>query len=113
MSTTSFAEELRTRSDSELSKLFSLRPDLVTPLPGDMAALAARANSMPSLIRAIESLNKWQLDCVHAICTLEEPFAKNELVSITEKGAALVLEELWAFGLIYQDGAKFAQPHWR
>ena len=110
MSTTSFAEELRTRSDSELSKLFSLRPDLVTPLPGDMAALAARANSMPSLIRAIESLNKWQLDCVHAICTLEEPFAKNELVSITEKGAALVLEELWAFGLIYQDGAKYRLP---
>ena len=106
MSTTSFAEELRTRSDSDLAKLFELRPDLVTPLPGDISALAARANSMPSLIRALEFLNKWQLDCVHAICTLEEPFAKNELISITDKSATSVLEELWAFGLIYKDGTK-------
>ena len=110
MSTTSFADELRTRSDSDLTKLFSLRPDLVTPLPGDISALAARANSMPSLIRAMESLNKWQLDCVHAICTLEEPFAKNELISITDKSAANALEDLWAFGLIYKDGAKYRLP---
>ena len=31
----SFAQELRDRSDEDLTKLFSLRPDLITPVPAD------------------------------------------------------------------------------
>ncbi|MFM8329673.1 MAG: hypothetical protein ACKN80_05440 [Actinomycetales bacterium] len=53
-----FAQELRARSDEELIQLFNLRPDLITPIPADIGALATRATSAPSLIRAIESLNR-------------------------------------------------------
>ena len=49
----SFAQELRDRSDEDLTKLLSLRPDLITPVPADMTALSTRATSAPSLLRAL------------------------------------------------------------
>jgi len=107
MSTTSFADELRSRGDAQIQKLFELRPDLVTPLPSDFSALAARANSTPSLIRALESLNKWQLDLITAMCVLDEPFAKSELLAVTDKSAATELDALLSRGLIYEDGKKY------
>ena len=39
-----FADELRARSDEDLATVFKLRPDLVTPVPNDFSALAARAS---------------------------------------------------------------------
>jgi hypothetical protein len=50
-----FADELRARSDEDLATIFKLRPDLVTPVPNDFSALAARASSTPSLVRALDS----------------------------------------------------------
>ena len=85
MSTTSFADELRSRSDAAIRALFEVRPDLVTPVPSDFSALAARANSAPSLIRALENLNKVQIDLLTATCILEEPFAKSDLIALTDK----------------------------
>ena len=38
----SLADELRARSDEQLRELFVLRPDLLSPLPTDITALAAR-----------------------------------------------------------------------
>jgi hypothetical protein len=74
MSTTSFADELRARDDAAIARLFSLRPDLLTPVPSDLSSLAARANSMPSLIRALESLNRWQHDLLIAASALLSRF---------------------------------------
>jgi hypothetical protein len=107
MSTVSFADELRSRDDAQLARLFNLRPDLVTPVPSDFAALAARANSMPSLIRAIDGLNKWQLDILTVASILNEPFAKSEVANLTEKSAGTALDDLWDRGLIYKDGVKY------
>lgn len=107
MSTVSFADELRSRNDAELARLFNLRPDLVTPVPSDFSALAARANSMPSLIRAVDGLNKWQLDVLTVCAILNEPFAKSDVTALTEKTAGGVIDELWERGLIYKDGAKY------
>jgi hypothetical protein len=107
MSTTSFADELRARADASIQQLFKLRPDLVTPLPSDFSALAARANSTPSLIRALENLNKWQVDVITAMCVLNEPFAKSEILAVTDKSAAEVLDALLSRGLIYEDGKKY------
>jgi hypothetical protein len=107
MSTVSFADELRSRNDAELSRLFNLRPDLVTPVPSDFAALAARANSMPSLIRAVDGLNKWQLDVLTACTILNEPFAKSDVVALTDKTAGVVIDDLWERGVIYKDGAQY------
>ena len=35
----SFADELRARTDEELHLLFTCRPDLITPVPGDIAEI--------------------------------------------------------------------------
>ena len=107
MSTVSFADELRSRNDAELACLFNLRPDLVTPVPSDFSALAARANSMPSLIRAVDGLNKWQLDVLTVCTILNEPFAKSDVVALTDKTAGVVIDDLWERGVIYKDGAKY------
>ena len=107
MSTVSFADELRSRDDAELARLFTLRPDLVTPVPTDFSALAARANSMPSIIRAVDALNKWQLDVLTICSIVNEPFAKSDVVNLSEKGAASVIDELRERGLMYKDGTKF------
>jgi len=107
MSTVSFADELRSRNDAELACLFNLRPDLVTPVPSDFSALAARANSMPSLIRAVDGLNKWQLDVLTVCTILNEPFAKSDVTALTEKSAGAVIDDLWERGLLYKDGAKY------
>ena len=107
MSTTSFADELRSRSDEAIRALFELRPDLVTPVPTDFSAFAARANSMPSLIRALENLNKVQIDLLTAMCTLDEPFAKADVVALTDKSIAVEIEALLTRAMIYQDGTKF------
>ena len=50
----SLADELRARSDENLRELFLLRPDLLSPLPTDMSALAARASAAPSIARVLD-----------------------------------------------------------
>lgn len=110
MSANSFADELRGRADEVIAALFSARPDLLTPVPSDFSALAARANSTPSLMRIMESLNKHQLEIITAVATLGEPFAKSELVAVTDTSAGAELETLWEFGLVYKDGTKFRAP---
>ncbi|MFM8855108.1 MAG: helicase-associated domain-containing protein, partial [Actinomycetota bacterium] len=105
-----FADDLRTRSDDELAELFRLRPDLINPIPADLTTLASRATSAPSLIRAIESLNQWQLQVLEATSLFEDSFTANEAVELTRKEAALVITELVTLGLLYKDGKKFRIP---
>ena len=109
-STISFTEELRNRSDDQIKALFSLRPDLISPVPTDLLALSARANSTPSLLRARESLDKFRLDILTAICTLEEPVTLHQILSVTCKEAIAAVESLWELALIYQDGERYRIP---
>jgi hypothetical protein len=83
MSVNSFADELRARSDEAIAQLFEVRPDLLSPVPTDLSALSARANSTPSLMRALESLNKFQLEVLTTASTLNQPFSKSELLSVS------------------------------
>ena len=62
----SFADELRSRSDESLETLFSSRTDLINPVPSDMASLAARANSVPSVLRARDALTRFEYDVLTA-----------------------------------------------
>ena len=110
MSVNSFADELRARSDEAIAELFQVRPDLLSPVPTDLSALSARANSTPSLMRALESLNKFQLEVLTSACILNEPFAKSELVSVSIPQAGEELLRLWAAALVYKDGTKFRLP---
>ena len=109
-STISFTEELRHRSDDQIMALFSSRPDLISPVPTDLMALAARANSAPSLMRARESLDKFRLDILTALCTLEEPIAIEQVLSVTTAEAAGAVESLWQIALLYKDGERYRIP---
>jgi len=105
-----FADELRARSDEDLATIFKLRPDLVTPVPNDFSALAARASSTPSLVRALDSLNLWHYQIVEAACSLPEPFKKSELVAVTSEETAFALDHLWQMGLLYKEGNNYRTP---
>jgi hypothetical protein len=106
----SFAQELRDRSDDDLTKLFSLRPDLITPVPADMTALSTRATSAPSLLRALETLNQWQLQVLEVCAALEDPFTKKEVVALSDKAAELVIAYLHSIALLYRDGYGYRLP---
>lgn len=97
----SFSDYLRSVDDAALLRLFTRRPDLVIPVPPDVASLAVRACSPPSLARAIDSLNQWQFQVLEAAVSLNEPFSTKSVVGLTHKASAAVLEDLIAMGLIY------------
>jgi len=110
MSSPSFAEELRGRGDKSLAELFAARPDLLSPVPSDLSALAARANSMPSLFRARDVLTQWQFDVLTAMALLSEPFSEIEVLQIVGKEAIKTIELLWTRGFTYKDGEKYRIP---
>ena len=97
----SFSDYLRSVDDAALLDLFTARPDLVTPVPPDIASLAVRACSAPSLARAIDSLNQWQFQVLEAAACLNEPFLEKSVVTLTDKEAKSALEHLVKIGLVY------------
>jgi hypothetical protein len=97
----SFSDYLRSIDDAAFLELFIARPDLVTPVPPDIASLSVRACSAPSLARAIDSLNQWQFQTLEAAAALNEPFSIKSLVALTHKAAAAALDHLIAIGLVY------------
>ncbi len=105
-----FADELRSRADDDLATMFKARPDLVSPVPNDFSALAARATSTPSLVRVIDSLNLWHYQIIEAACALPEPFKKSELIEVTGEETSFALDYLWQIGLLYKEGNNFRTP---
>ena len=99
----SYADYLRTLDDAALISMFTHRPDLVTPVPPDIASLAVRASSAPSLARAVDALNKWQLQVLEVCAILEEPFSEKDVASLTDKSALFILPGLIERGLLYSD----------
>jgi len=99
----SYADYLRGLDDAALISMFSHRPDLVTPVPPDMASLAVRASSAPSLARAVDALNKWQLQVLEVCAIIPEPFSEKDVTALTEKSALFVIPGLIERGLLYAD----------
>ena len=97
----SFSDYLRSVDDAALLDLFTARPDLVTPVPPDIASLAVRACSAPSLARAIDWLNQWQFQVLEAAASLNEPFLEKSVVTLTDKEAKTALAHLVTIGLVY------------
>ena len=64
---TGFADRVRELSDDELAALLRLRPDLVVPVPGDLSALAARAQARVSVARALDPLDRFTLEILDAL----------------------------------------------
>lgn len=65
------SKELEARSDDSLRALFAARPDLISPAVPDFSALAARASSRVSVQRALERLNRPQMQVLETLhlCT--------------------------------------------
>ncbi|MEC5180919.1 helicase-associated domain-containing protein [Arthrobacter sp. CG_A4] len=65
------SKELQARSDNSLRALFSARPDLISPGVPDFAALAARASGRVSVQRALERLNRPEMQVLETLhlCT--------------------------------------------
>lgn len=110
METRSFADYLRGLDDPGLLSLFALRPDLVSPVPHDIASLAVRANSAPSLSRAVERLNEWQFQVLEACAALDEPMSEKEIVSVTDPSAKFVIPHLVNMALLYKSKDGFRLP---
>ena len=69
----SLADDLRGRDDDELAALLRARPDLVNPVPADLSALATRAATTTSVVRALDRLDLATLQVLEAIAALPEP----------------------------------------
>ncbi len=63
----SLADDIRSRSDEQLTALVLSRPDLARPAPSDLTSLAARAGTRASVQRAIESLDLGHLQVLEAV----------------------------------------------
>ncbi|GAC1486414.1 MAG: helicase-associated domain-containing protein [Pseudarthrobacter sp.] len=65
------SKELEARSDDSLRALFAARPDLISPPVPDFPALAARASARVSVQRALERLNRPQMQVLETLhlCT--------------------------------------------
>jgi len=89
-------DHLRALPDDALAALLSRRPDLLTPAPADLSALAARAQSRVSVARALDGLDLFTLEILDA-CRLtrapEEPHATS-VWAVLEAVAGTVPEAL-------------------
>ncbi len=77
----SLADDLRTRSDDDLAALLAARPDLVHPVPADLAALATRATTSASTARALDRLDTFALQVVTALAALPDPTTYGDLLA--------------------------------
>ncbi|WP_328949800.1 helicase C-terminal domain-containing protein [Streptomyces sp. NBC_00184] len=67
------AEALRARDDESLARLLRARPDLLTPVPGDITQLATRAGTRASVVRALEHLDRFALQTAEALAVAPDP----------------------------------------
>ncbi len=63
----SLADDIRSRTDEQLTALVLSRPDLARPAPSDLTSLAARAGTRASVQRAVESLDLGHLQVLEAV----------------------------------------------
>ncbi|WP_328299455.1 helicase C-terminal domain-containing protein [Streptomyces sp. NBC_00435] len=69
----SLAEALRARDDQGLAALLRARPDLLSPVPGDVTQLATRAGTRASVVRALDHLDRFALQSAEALAVAPEP----------------------------------------
>ena len=111
METRSFTDYLRGLDDASLLSIFKARPDLVSPVPPDIASLAVRACSAPSLARAVDSLNEWQFQVLEACSALNDPIDEKEIVALTDTSGKFVIPHLLELALVYKSSDGLRLPN--
>ncbi|WP_043444526.1 helicase-associated domain-containing protein [Arthrobacter sp. L77] len=94
------ADQLALRSDDDVRRLLTVRPDLILPPVPDFAALAARASSRTSLQRALDNVTRPQLQVLEALVVLTEDDAgavpPARLAAALSQGSTDAVEEILA-----------------
>ena len=83
----SLADDLRARTDEQLAALVAARPDLLHPVPADIAALAQRAGSPASVAACLRGYDQFSLHVVLAAAMGPDPVRPTALGS--ELGGAV------------------------
>ncbi|MFG2566469.1 helicase C-terminal domain-containing protein [Streptomyces sp. NPDC048567] len=76
------AEALRARDDESLAGLLRARPDLLSPVPGDITQLATRAGTRASVVRALERLDRFALQAAEALAVAPDPAPYDTLLGL-------------------------------
>lgn len=76
------AEALRARDDESLAGLLRARPDLLSPVPGDITQLATRAGTRASVVRALEHLDRFALQTAEALAVAPDPAPYDVLLGL-------------------------------
>ncbi|MBP2705597.1 helicase C-terminal domain-containing protein [Microbispora sp. RL4-1S] len=88
MTGTEFTEWLRGRSDGQLRTLVAARPELVTPVPAHMDALAARASTPSAVGRALDRLDRFTLSVLETLILRPPPVTRDDLRAPLARAAA-------------------------
>ncbi|MGZ4632528.1 MAG: helicase-associated domain-containing protein [Actinomycetes bacterium] len=97
----SLADDLRARDDEALVALLRERPDLRSPVPADLAALAARATTRPSVQRALDHLDRFTLQVVDAAVALPDHSSVSDVQALLAHDPAEALATLRRQVLVY------------
>ena len=82
-----YADWVRARSDEELRALLAERPELITPVPADLGALAARATSPSVVVRGLDRLDRLALAVLEALLAFPQPVPYDRLAAAFDQPA--------------------------
>ena len=99
----SLADDLRARDDAALVALLRARPDLLSPVPSDLASLAARSTTRPSVTRALDQLDRFTLQVVEVLCALPDRSSDQDVRRLLGTDPTAPLARLHAQALVYRD----------
>ena len=85
-------EAMRVMSAEELTTLLAARPDLLDPIPEEVAELASRSTTPASITRAIDELNRWLRTVAEALSALPDPTSVGDLEAILGQSPAQVAD---------------------
>ncbi|MGW0226811.1 helicase-associated domain-containing protein [Actinopolymorpha singaporensis] len=97
-------ETLRGFDDDALAELFRNRPDLMTPLPSDLAQLATRSTTRSSLARTLDQLDRRALAVLEAFVVLPRPASEAEvraLAGLPDPRVKATLAQLRGLALVW------------
>ncbi|MEO7751879.1 MAG: helicase-associated domain-containing protein [Terracoccus sp.] len=105
-SSRSLADDVRHRSDAELSELVLTRPDLARPAPADLTGLAARASTRASVQRAVEALDRGHLQVLEALVIAGDGAPRAQvrglLAGAPKKVVDTMVDDLWRAALVWR-----------